>query len=69
MDLTTFDVSPCHPRGPLPGDVIDLIGPLNPVDDMAARAGTIGYEILTALGPRNARVYLGRGAQEGDPRP
>jgi alanine racemase len=70
MDLTTFDVSAVPlADGPRPGDAIDLIGPLNPVDDMAARAGTIGYEILTALGPRHARVYLGRAAQEGSPRP
>lgn len=70
MDLTTFDVSAVpHRNGPRPGDAIDLIGPLNPLDDMAARAGTIGYEILTALGPRHARVYLGQQAQEGDPRP
>ena len=29
------------------------------VDELAARAGTIGYEILTRLGPRYARRYLG----------
>jgi alanine racemase len=29
------------------------------VDDMAARAGTIGYEILTNLGRRYARTYRG----------
>ena len=28
-----------------------------PVDALAARAGTIGYEILTSLGGRYARSY------------
>jgi alanine racemase len=27
------------------------------VDDLAARAGTIGYEVLTSLGRRYRRVY------------
>ena len=30
-------------------------------DDMAARAGTIGYEILTSLGTRFYRRYLDDG--------
>jgi alanine racemase len=38
--------------------MIELIGPDNTPDDVAARAGTIGYEILTALGARYARHYL-----------
>jgi len=29
------------------------------VDEVAAAAGTIAYEILTALGSRFARVYIG----------
>jgi alanine racemase len=63
MDLVTFDVSavPGDP-GVRAGDLIDLIGPLNPVDDLAARAGTIGYEILTTLGPRFARHCVDRGS-------
>ena len=34
-----------------------MIGPENTPDDLAARAGTIGYEILTALGNRYRREY------------
>ncbi len=69
MDLATFDVSAVpEPLGPGVGDMIDLIGPLNPVDELAARAGTIGYEILTSLGPRNARRHRGGTGHEGDPR-
>ena len=54
MDLTTFDVTD-HPDI-APGDVIELIGPGHDIDAIAAEAGTIGYEILTSLGPRYRRV-------------
>ena len=39
---------------------LDIIGPHQGVDDLAAIAGTIGYEILTSLGPRYARRYVTR---------
>lgn len=59
MDLTVFDVTDV-PTGRLrPGDYIDLIGERHTVDDLAAEAGTIGYEILTSLGHRYRRTYLG----------
>nr|WP_221237195.1 alanine racemase [Roseospira goensis] len=62
MDLVTFDITSVPAETPVrPGDLIDLIGPFNPVDDLAARAGTIGYEILTTLGPRFARHHVGTG--------
>ena len=32
------------------------------VDDLAAQAGTIGYEILTSLGARYRRRYTGQTA-------
>jgi alanine racemase len=56
MDLTTFDVTDL-PQARA-GDRIGLIGPGNTPDEVAARCGTIGYEILTALGARYAREYL-----------
>lgn len=59
MDLVTFDVSAVPAAAAVPGAGIDLIGPDNPVDDVADWAGTIGYEILTALGRRYHRVYHG----------
>jgi alanine racemase len=40
-----------------PGMTIELLGPRYGVDEVAADAGTIGYEILTALGSRYHRVY------------
>jgi alanine racemase len=55
MDLTTFDVTD-RPEVQ-PGSWLELLGPHRPVDDAARDAGTIGYEILTALGPRYHRVY------------
>lgn len=62
MDLTTLDVTPV-PRL-RPGDTVELMGPHLSVDDVAEAAGTIGYEILTRLGRRYQRVYLG-GAASG----
>jgi alanine racemase len=58
MDLITFDVSGIPEPLAQPGAMIELIGPHRPVDALAAEAGTIGYEILTALGARYARIYM-----------
>jgi alanine racemase len=57
MDLVTFDVSAVPERLARPGATIELLGGDYGVDDAAADAGTIGYEILTALGARYHRVY------------
>jgi alanine racemase len=58
MDLTTFDVTDIPEAKP--GDRLTLIGgPGNTPDDIAARCGTIGYEILTSLGRRYARAHVG----------
>lgn len=57
MDLTTFDVTDVP--GAVAGAWLDLIGPGLPVEAVAGRAGTNGYEILTALGGRYHRVYRG----------
>lgn len=62
MDLITLDVSDVPAQALRPGDLVDLIGPDNPVDDLADQAGTIGYEILTSLGRRYARRYVGADA-------
>lgn len=56
MDLTTYDITDAP--GLDVGGWIDLIGPGRDADAVAADAGTNGYEILTSLGPRYARVYL-----------
>jgi alanine racemase len=41
-------------------DSLQIIGPQQGIEDLAAAAGTIGYEILTSLGARLARRYTGR---------
>jgi len=57
MDLVTLDVGALPPERLRPGDLVDLLGPEQGVDDLAQQAGTIGYEILTALGRRYHRAY------------
>jgi alanine racemase len=59
MDLTCVDVTDLGDRAVHRGDVATFIGENIPVDDVAASAGTIGYEILTRLGPRCHVVYRG----------
>lgn len=56
MDLITVDVTD------LPEDPkkLTLIGPQQSVDDLAADARTIGYEILTQLGERYHRKTFGK---------
>jgi alanine racemase len=61
MDLLTVDISDIPEEQARPGAWVDLIGPRNPVDSVAAEAGTIGYEILTSLGRRYRRRYLDAG--------
>jgi alanine racemase len=55
MDLITVDVTDA-PEVP---DTLELLGQHQGIDALADWAGTIGYEILTALGPRYRRVYRG----------
>jgi alanine racemase len=62
MDLLTIDISDIPEQQAQPGSWVDLIGPHNPVDTVAAEAGTIGYEILTSLGRRYHRRYIDAGA-------
>lgn len=58
MDLITFDVSDVPDTVAHPGALVDLIGPNNPVDDVADTASTIAYEILTSLGNRYHRQFI-----------
>lgn len=59
MDLSVFDVSAVDPSLAQPGSFIELLGDEYGVDAAAAECGTIGYEMLTALGRRYHRVYRG----------
>jgi alanine racemase len=56
MDSFVVDLAAAHTSPPVPGDFVELIGEHQSVDDIAAAAGTIGYEILTRLGRRFHRV-------------
>lgn len=61
MDLCAFDVSGVPEELCAPGCEIELIGPNVSMENAAAAAGTINYEILTRLGSRLARSYIGEG--------
>jgi alanine racemase len=58
MDLITVDVTDLGDPAPTRGDWADLIAPELPIESVGAGAKTIGYEVLTRLGPRFHRVYL-----------
>jgi alanine racemase len=59
MDTITLDISDV-PEGRIgEGSLIDLADARHGVDEIASRGGTIGYEILTSLGSRYTRAYLG----------
>lgn len=61
MDLTMFDVTDAAADRCRPGDWIELMGENITVDEVADAAGTIGYEILTGMGRRFHRRYVGGG--------
>ncbi len=58
MDLSTIDVTAVPENRARPGATVELIGPDVTIDDVAEAGGTIGYEILTALGRRYPRRYI-----------
>ena len=60
MDLITIDVTDIP--NVQAGDVATLIDARQTIDDLADAADTIGYEILTGLGARFARRYVGGAA-------
>lgn len=58
MDLITVDVTDIATGAVKAGDYAKLIGDGLSIEDAGYSASTIGYEILTRLGPRFARLYL-----------
>ena len=56
MDMTMLDVGDAAPA---PGDVATVYGGRVSLDEQAAAAGTIAYELLTELGSRVPRRYRG----------
>lgn len=63
MDLSAFDVTDIPEDQICAGDWIELFGDTVAVDDVARAAGTIGYELLTGLGNRYSRTYVGGDGQ------
>jgi alanine racemase len=59
MDLITVDVTTVESPPVARGDWAELIGPHVAIEELGSRAGTIGYEVLTSLGRRFHRVYVG----------
>jgi alanine racemase len=59
MDLLCCDVTALPPEVVRVGAPVEALGPNVLLDDVAAAAGTIGYEILTRLSPRLKREYRG----------
>jgi alanine racemase len=57
MDLMAVDVTDIPTNEVRRGDMITLIGDGLPIDEVAAQAGTIGYEVLTNLGHRYHRIW------------
>ena len=64
MDLIAIDVTDLDKNAVRRGHMVTLIGEGITVDEIAHHFGTIGYEVLTSLGRRFARVYKG-----GNPEP
>jgi alanine racemase len=58
MDLCIADVTDIPEGAARPGDRAEFFGASVELDDFAARSGTIGYHVLTSLGPRYRREYL-----------
>ncbi len=46
MDMFDVDITDLGNDLPLPGEMVEVLGPIVSVDDQADPAGTIGYEFL-----------------------
>ena len=57
MDSITVDISALPPGALRLGSLVEIIGPHQSLEQLAADAQTIAYEILTSLGLRYHREY------------
>ena len=64
MDMLAVDITDLGNDIPLPGEMVEVLGPHVSVDDQADPAGTIGYEFLTSLKGRYPRTYVNSAAQQ-----
>jgi alanine racemase len=74
MDLMAVDITDLPDKTARRGHMVTLLGDGITVDELAHHFGTIGYEVLSSLGSRYARIYKGGeakrdkdGAQAGPP--
>jgi len=67
MDLSCLDVTGVPRDEVAEGDWATLIGGGISLEEVAALAGTINYELLTALGDRLERTYLEDGLARKEP--
>lgn len=61
MDLITVDVTEAG-EAARPGALVEFLGPDAGLDEPARTMGTISYELLTRLGGRYTRAYVGASA-------
>jgi alanine racemase len=59
MDLIALDITELPAGSVRRGDFATVIGEGRDADALGAMLGTIGYEVLTSLGRRYARIYKG----------
>ncbi|MDE5441794.1 alanine racemase [Bradyrhizobium sp. CSA207] len=69
MDLIAIDITDLPPNAARRGHLVTLLGDGITVDELAHHFGTIGYEVLTSLGRRYARIYKGGNVVEPLERP
>ena len=59
MDMMAVDITELTPHSVVRGTRAEILGSNILIDEAAAWAGTISYELLTRLGSRYARLYTG----------
>jgi alanine racemase len=63
MDLLAIDITDLPNNAARRGHMATLIGEGITVDELGHHFGTIGYEVLSSLGSRYARIYKGGDAK------
>ncbi|BCH12540.1 alanine racemase (plasmid) [Mesorhizobium sp. 131-3-5] len=59
MDTSIIDLSSAADLKPSLGDLVEICGPSQSLDDLAKAIGSIPNEVLTTLGSRSVRSYVG----------
>ncbi len=62
MDMTVVDLGEVPEEESLPGTMVEMYGTRVSIESISERAGTIPNEILTSVGRRVPRVYVGEEA-------